>query len=186
MKIFLGGQVSIFFLTISVSVNCQNLTFLGGLQTAFPNGNLKYSAGIGVGVFGKFDYRLTERLSAIASIDGISFSQKSTTLNIIPTPIEVKTKVGIETLQLGGRFNLVKGIRGNLYVSSELGVSETRFNITGNGNTATTNDYYFCYQYGLGYSLKRWDARWSQQFISSGSNSLNFFALQLGYLMRFK
>ncbi len=180
------SRLTFIFLAISISANCQKLSFLVGGQAVFPNGDLKYVAGVGIGVFARFNYPLTERLSAIASIDGISFARKSTILNLTPSPIEVKTKVGIETLQLGGRFNLVQSVNNSLYISGELGVSGLHFNITGNGNTASANDYYFCYRYGVGYTIKRWDARWSQQFISSGSSSFNFFALQLGYLLHFK
>ena len=173
-------------LFFSISATCQKLTLVVGPQQAFPNGNFQLSAGNGWGIFSRFDYKLSERLIAIGSIDGISFAEKSVSLMITPGVIYI-SKFGLASAQLGARFNVLNRSSSNLYVSAELGLSQLHFRLSNNQNqnVDTSDDYNFCYRYAIGYSMKRWELIYSQQFISNGSSSINFFAIRLGYRIVF-
>jgi hypothetical protein len=175
----------IFLILLSYSAFCQRLSLLVGPQVSFPTGDLQASAGTGLGIFGRYDYDLSERFKAIGSIDGIIFSEKSTNLISVPSTT-LKSSVGIVTGQLGGLFNFVRNTSGSkLYASGELGLSELRLTIRAGSNTVASNDYYFCYRYGIGYSVKRFDLIYSQQFISNGSSLLNYFSLRAAYRLYF-
>ncbi len=180
-------QTIIFFaLLFSISAKCQKLTMVLGPQVAFPNGNFQLSAGNGWGIFSRYDYKLSERLIAIGSIDGISFAEKSVSLMITPGVIYI-SKSSLKSAQLGARFNVLNRSSSNLYVSAELGLSQLHFRLSNNQNqnVDTSDDYNFCYRYAIGYSMKRWDISYSQQFVSNGSSSINFFAIRLGYRIVF-
>lgn len=173
-------------LFFSISAICQKLTLVVGPQVAFPNGNFQLSAGNGWGGFGRFDYRLSERFTAIASLDGISFAEKSVSLISAPGLV-FNSKSSLKSAQLGARFNVLNRSSSNLYVSAELGLSQLHFRLSNNQNqnVDTSDDYNFCYRYAIGYSMKRWDISYSQQFVSNGSSSINFFAIRLGYRIVF-
>ncbi len=172
--------VSVLF--IAISGNCQKISFLVGPQLAFPNGDFKLAAGTGFGASFRFDCRFSERFYGIASIDGISFAEKS---NVVST-INVRSKFGIEALQVGGRFSLINNGSNKLYFSGELGMNNMFFKLSTDVASSTSTEIDFCYRISLGYIMKRWDLNGSQQFITSGSNSLNYFSLRLGYFLKFK
>lgn len=156
----------LFLLVGSLCAFGQKLTFLVGAQTGFPNGNFSYSAGLGIGVASRLDFKFSERFSGIVSIDGISFAEKSVTLT--NPVITVKSKSGVETLQLGGKFNFLNSESNKLYISGELGISNLFLKLSSGTNSTNNQETNFCYRYGIGYALKRWDIGYLQQFISNG------------------
>ena len=122
--ILFACNISLFFL--SISTNCQNLTFLAGVQVGIPNGNFESTSGIGFGVSGQFDYKLSARFSVLGTIDGISFAEKSVSLITVPGLV-VRTKVGVLTGQLGAKFNLINRTSSKLYISAEMKITHPKF-----------------------------------------------------------
>lgn len=170
-----------------IQLHGQSLTFLAGVQGGFPNGNFKSISGTGWGMIGQFNYRLSDRFSAIGSLDGISFAQKDQRF-VYPVAADIRFKVGIESVQIGGKFKLTKTENKSLFISGEAGIIGFRLNVTNNQNGAkqTTEDYNFCYRVMIGYTLDRWEIRWAQQFATNQAQSLNFSSLQAGYYLHFK
>ena len=170
------------FVFISSSAFCQKFSLLFSAQVSFPTDNFRQTAGNGAGISGRFEYKISKRFSGIFSIDGLSFAEKSVTIQTVPVLL-VRSKAGTETLQLGGKFNLWNGLLSTLYVTGELGYSGFHYTLTSDLNKVSTYDNNFCYRYAIGYSIKKWDVSYSQQFISDGTNSINYLSFRLGYLI---
>jgi len=160
---------------------CQRLTFTVGGQYGIPNSDLKSSARDGLGLFGTVNYKINERLSGLISVDGLSFQDKTVSINTGSSPLVLISKYKVENFQIGGKFDFIKKRNIGIYVLTEAGVSVLSLSVSSISTTSKKSDNYLSYRYGVGCNIDKVNISACQQFIINENSNINFFSLRLGY-----
>jgi hypothetical protein len=154
---------------------------------AFPNGSLKATAGIGIGVSARYERSIINRLTITGAVGYLSFAVKSITST--QPPIKITSKFSMIPIQVGARFFLFAKdrIQKGLFISGEIGVHVISANATVNGSdVGIPNETDLSFGPGLGYRLSSFEVSYRQQYIHNSGKSINFSNFGIAYVFKIK
>lgn len=176
--------IVIVIFVLPLSVLAQSTRGSLGLDVAFPGNQFSASTGTGIGLSGRLEHRIYQRLSVFGNVGYISFAEK--TIQGTPSvPYQISNKVSMIPIQIGVKYYLFSqnGAQSGLFLSGDLGLtlSYTSAKVN-NASVDIPNSSDFSYAPGIGYMLKIFELSYRQQFISGSGKSIDFSNFRIAYI----